>query len=139
MARYFWYRSKFFVHVFQQMGYKHNEYWQWLREHWEQKVIPGDLAFFNIMLFVIVVGFQWLDIEVTNTAVTVVLFIWAFFWFGSTKKIPAGKGEETPGGHQPGKTIISPLHSFSDLLSLIFYVLVVYRNDSLSLGGVSGL
>ncbi|HCD52860.1 MAG TPA: UDP-N-acetylmuramoyl-tripeptide--D-alanyl-D-alanine ligase [Balneolaceae bacterium] len=86
MARYFWYRSKFFVHVFQQMGYKHNEYWQWLREHWEQKVIPGDLAFFNIMLFVIVVGFQWLDIEVTNTAVTVVLFIWAFFWFGSTKK-----------------------------------------------------
>ena len=47
MARYFWYRSKFFVHVFQQMGYKHNEYWQWLREHWEQKVIPGALAFFS--------------------------------------------------------------------------------------------
>ena len=85
-ARYYWYRSKFFIHVFQQIGYKPNEYWQWLRDHWEQKVIPADLAIFNILLFAVVVGLEWLKIEVTNSSKTVVLFTFCIFWFSSIKR-----------------------------------------------------
>lgn len=86
MVRYCWFRTKYFIHVFQQVGYKHNEYWIWLRGHWEQKVMPGDLALYNILLFVLVIGLDWLDIEATNTAITTALFIWGFYWFTSVKR-----------------------------------------------------
>ncbi len=91
MARYCWYRTRFFVHVYQQVGYKHNEYWNWLRSHWEQKVIPGDLALYNILLFALVIGLDWLEIDVTLTAVSTALFIWGFYWFGSVKRYKAEK------------------------------------------------
>ncbi len=90
-ARYYWFRTRFFLHVFQQVGYKPNEYWHWLRAHWEQKVIPADLAIFNVLLFVVVVGLEWLDIEVTNSSKTVVLFTLSIFWFGSIKRYKAEK------------------------------------------------
>lgn len=89
LARYCWTRLRFFVHVYQQVGYKHNEYWQWLRGHWEQKVIPGDLALYNIMLFIMVIGFDWIEVAITNTALTLALFIWGIFWFGSVKRYKA--------------------------------------------------
>lgn len=87
--RYFWFRTLFFLHIFQQVGYKHTEYWQWLRAHWEQKVIPSDLALFNILLFIVVQGFDWLDLDVTNSAIATGLFIIAFGWFSSVKKYKA--------------------------------------------------
>lgn len=68
------------------MGYKQNEYWGWLKEHWDQKVIPSDLAIFNILLFIIVVPLDYFQIELTNTVISLVLFIWAFFWFGTVKR-----------------------------------------------------
>lgn len=86
LARYFWYRIQFFLHVFQQVGYKQNEYWQWLKEHWDQKVIPSDLAVFNILLFIIVVPLDYFEIELTNTVISLVLFLWAFAWFGTIKR-----------------------------------------------------
>lgn len=91
MARYSWYRTRFFVHVYQQMGYKHNEYWQWLRGNWEKKVIPGDLALYNILLFVLVIGLDWIELDVTLTAITIALFIWGFYWFSSVKRYKAEK------------------------------------------------
>lgn len=91
LLRFFWYRIRFFLHVFQQVGYKHNEYRHWLRDHWEDKVIPGDLALYNILLFVVVVGFDWLELEVTNSALAIGLFSWAFFWFGPVGRYKAEK------------------------------------------------
>ena len=79
------------MHVFQQVGYKHNEYWQWLRSNWEKKVIPGDLALYNILLFVLVIGFEWIELDVTNTAVTLALFIWGFYWFSDVKRYKSTK------------------------------------------------
>lgn len=90
-ARYYWFRTKFFINVFQQVGYKPNEYWHWLRDHWEQKVIPADLAIFNILLFALVVGLEWLDIEITNSSKTIVLFTLSLFWFSSVKRYKAEK------------------------------------------------
>tara|TARA_R110000868_G_scaffold408293_5_gene691012 strand:- start:44514 stop:46106 length:1593 start_codon:yes stop_codon:yes gene_type:complete len=77
--------------VFQQVGYKPTEYWHWLREHWERKVIPADLAIFNILLFAVVVGLDWFEIEITNSSKTIVLFSLSFFWFGSIKRFKSEK------------------------------------------------
>ncbi len=91
MARYCWYRTRFFIHVYQQVGYKHNEYWQWLRGNWEKKVIPGDLALYNILLFILVIGLDWVELDVTLTAITLALFIWGFYWFSSVKRYKTEK------------------------------------------------
>lgn len=90
-VRFFWYRTRFFLHVFQQVGYKQNEYWHWLRDNWERKVIPADLAIFNLFLFGLVVGLEWLDIEITNSSTAVILFLLSFFWFGTVKKYRSEK------------------------------------------------
>ncbi|MBO6523143.1 MAG: UDP-N-acetylmuramoyl-tripeptide--D-alanyl-D-alanine ligase [Balneolaceae bacterium] len=79
------------MHVFQQVGYKQNEYWHWLRDNWERKVIPADLAIFNLFLFGLVVGLEWLDIEITNSSTAVILFLLSFFWFGTVKKYRSEK------------------------------------------------
>ena len=91
MARYCWFRTRFFLHVYQQVGYKHNEYWEWLKKNWGQKVIPGDLVIYNILLFVLVLGFNWVNIELTSNATTIALFIWGFYWFSSIKDFRAEK------------------------------------------------
>ncbi|RNC83940.1 MAG: UDP-N-acetylmuramoyl-tripeptide--D-alanyl-D-alanine ligase [Balneola sp.] len=74
------------MHVFQQVGYKHNEYWSWLRQHWEKKVVPLDLSLFIMLLFVGSVGLEFFDIEATNSSKAVAFFTLSIFWFGSVKK-----------------------------------------------------
>ena len=91
MFRYYWHRTRFFLHMFQQVGYKHNEYWYWLRDNWERKVIPGDLALFNIIMFIYVMVMEFTDISFTTSSVAVVFFILALSWFGSVKRYKEDK------------------------------------------------
>lgn len=91
MARYCWFRTRFFLHVYQQVGYKHNEYWEWLKKNWGQKVIPSDLVIYNILLFMLVLGFNWVNIELTSNATAIALFTWGFYWFSSIKDFRAEK------------------------------------------------
>ena len=49
-------------------------------------MIPADLSIFNILLFLIVVGLEWYDIEITNSSKAVILFSISLFWFGTVKK-----------------------------------------------------
>ena len=68
------------------MGYKNNEFWQWLREHWDEKVIPIDLGTFNLILFIsIVVEGVWGDIITKNT-LAVIFFVYTVFWLSSVKR-----------------------------------------------------
>lgn len=85
-VRHLWFRIKFFLHVFQQVGYKPHEYWPWLRDHWEEKVIPAELAIFNILLFLSVFVLPWFEITVTNSAEAVVYFVLGLVWFSSVRK-----------------------------------------------------
>lgn len=122
MLRYSWFRLRFFVHVYQQVGYKHNEYWQWLRSHWEQKVIPGDLALYNILLFVLVIGFDWLEIDITNTAVTTALFIWGFYWFYSVKRYTSEKVKKPLVVTSRVKRLLVPLFISAAFLPVFFSI-----------------
>lgn len=68
------------------MGYKNNEFWQWLREHWDEKVIPIDLGTFNLILFIsIVIEGVWGDIITKNT-LAVIFFVYTVFWLSSVKR-----------------------------------------------------
>ncbi|MBN2732497.1 MAG: UDP-N-acetylmuramoyl-tripeptide--D-alanyl-D-alanine ligase [Balneolaceae bacterium] len=67
------------MHIFQQKGYKLNEYWQWLVEHWNHRVITGRHIFYMI----IIVAMLWLvSSTITGSAAVIILTFFGLFWFG---------------------------------------------------------
>ncbi|MBO6622015.1 MAG: UDP-N-acetylmuramoyl-tripeptide--D-alanyl-D-alanine ligase [Balneola sp.] len=91
LFRYHWYRTRFFVHTFQQVGYKNNEYWQWLRAHWDEKVIPIDLGVFNLILLISVAADGFFGSVVTKNTLAVIFFVYAIFWLSSVKRYKQDK------------------------------------------------
>ncbi|HKK25670.1 MAG TPA: Mur ligase family protein [Gracilimonas sp.] len=89
--RYIIYRMRFFLHTFQQVGYKNNEFWQWMKEHWEEKVLPPSLSMLMILLFILVIGGNWLLEYITYTSLTLIVFILALFWFSSVQNYKTEK------------------------------------------------
>lgn len=90
-VRYHWIRARYFIHIFQQNGYKRNEYRRWLKEHWDAKVLPWELGLYNIFIFFTILPHKWLPYTFTRTAVTVALFVYGFFWLGSVRRYRFGK------------------------------------------------
>lgn len=79
MARHTLLRAKYFLHIFQQKGYKFNEYWHWLVEHWSQRVITPE----HTLYLVIIAGMLWLvSGSITGSAAIIILSLFGLFWFG---------------------------------------------------------
>lgn len=74
------------MHTFQQVGYKNNEYWHWLRDHWDEKVIPIDLGVFNLVLFIAIAAEGFFGEIVTKNSLAIIFFTYAVFWLTSVKK-----------------------------------------------------
>ncbi|MFY0697750.1 MAG: UDP-N-acetylmuramoyl-tripeptide--D-alanyl-D-alanine ligase [Balneola sp.] len=79
------------MHTFQQVGYKNNEYWQWLRAHWDEKVIPIDLGVFNLILLISVAADGFFGSVVTKNTLAVIFFVYAIFWLSSVKRYKQDK------------------------------------------------
>lgn len=84
--RYTWYRMRFFLHTYQQVGYKNNEYWQWLKGHWDEKVIPVNIALLNVFIFIFIWFDRWLLDTFTYSSLSVFFFVISYFWFGSVSR-----------------------------------------------------
>ena len=84
--RYYWYRAGYFLHIFQQLGYKHNEFKLWRRSNWDSKIIPVEIALYTILIFMFLYPLGWLSVEITRTALSIILFVLSFFWFSSVKR-----------------------------------------------------
>lgn len=79
MARHTLLRGRFFLHIFQQKGYKFNEYRHWLMEHWSQRVLTSE----HVMYLVIIAGMLWLvSNSITGSTAVVILTLFGIFWFG---------------------------------------------------------
>ncbi|MEX2477045.1 MAG: UDP-N-acetylmuramoyl-tripeptide--D-alanyl-D-alanine ligase [Gracilimonas sp.] len=89
--RYTWYRMRFFLHTYQQVGYKNNEFWQWMKGHWDEKIIPANIAMINIFIFLLLWLTDWILDNITYTSLVVVLFVFCFYWFGSVSRYRSGK------------------------------------------------
>lgn len=68
------------------MGYKGNEYWSWLRSHWDEKVIPTDLGVFNLVLLLAVAADGFFGSPITKNTLAVIFFVYAVFWLSSVKR-----------------------------------------------------
>ncbi|MDX1670885.1 MAG: UDP-N-acetylmuramoyl-tripeptide--D-alanyl-D-alanine ligase [Balneolaceae bacterium] len=72
-------RGKFFLHIFQQKGYKFNEYGRWLWNHWTSRVITHAHLLF---MFIIAGLFFLMSRTITGSAAVVTISLFGFFWFG---------------------------------------------------------
>lgn len=79
MARHLFLRGAYFLHIFQLKGYKFNEYWHWLLDHWNQRVLTLEHVLFNVIILVML---AFMSDTVTGSAAIVILCMFGFFWFG---------------------------------------------------------
>lgn len=83
MARHLIWRGRYFLHIFQLEGYKFGEYWQWLKDNWNDRVITPEHALFTIIIFALFAG---LSDTLTGSAAKLVIIIFGFFWFGPVRR-----------------------------------------------------
>ncbi|WP_445665450.1 UDP-N-acetylmuramoyl-tripeptide--D-alanyl-D-alanine ligase [Fodinibius sp. AD559] len=79
MARHTLLRGRYFLHIFQQNGYKLNEFWHWLVQHWNQRVITVEHVLYNVIIFVLLI---FLSNTVTGSAAIIILAVFGISWFG---------------------------------------------------------
>lgn len=78
MVRHAFLRGRFFLHIFQLQGYKFNEYWHWLLENWNRRVVTPEHVLYNVVIFVMLI---FMSNAVTGSAAIIILAIFGFFWF----------------------------------------------------------
>lgn len=77
------YRLRYFLHMFQQLGYKTNELRHWLLENLFSRVIVAEHVFFNILIF----GISYFFAErITLTSAAIILSLFSLFWFVDVSK-----------------------------------------------------
>ncbi|MDZ7658935.1 UDP-N-acetylmuramoyl-tripeptide--D-alanyl-D-alanine ligase [Fodinibius sp.] len=79
MARHTLLRGRYFLHIFQQNGYKLNEFWHWLVQHWNRRVITVEHVLYNVIIFVLLI---FLSNAVTGSAAIIILAVFGISWFG---------------------------------------------------------
>lgn len=79
MARHTLLRGRYFLHIFQQHGYKFGEFWHWLIDNWNRRVLTPEHIIYNVIIFVMLF---FLSDMVTESAAIIIFSMFGFFWFG---------------------------------------------------------
>lgn len=79
MARHTILRGRYFLHIFQQNGYKPREFWHWMIQHWNQRVITPEHVLYNIVIAILLF---FLSTTITGSASIIILTLFGLFWFG---------------------------------------------------------
>ncbi|MEX1010887.1 MAG: UDP-N-acetylmuramoyl-tripeptide--D-alanyl-D-alanine ligase [Balneolaceae bacterium] len=79
MIRYGWHRFRYFLQMFQQSGYKLNEYREWLSRNLLHRAITPE----HFWLLVVITVLQYFtSSSITATAAALILGMFILFWFG---------------------------------------------------------
>ncbi|SHF21607.1 UDP-N-acetylmuramoyl-tripeptide--D-alanyl-D-alanine ligase [Fodinibius roseus] len=79
MVRHTILRGRYFLHIFQQSGYKPGEFWQWLMQHWNQRVITPEHVLYNVVIAILLF---FLSTTITGSAAIIILTLFGISWFG---------------------------------------------------------
>lgn len=79
LARHTFLRGRYFLHIFQQNGYKLNEYWQWMLEHWNRRVLTAEHILYNVVIAILLFLFST---SITGSSSIIILSLFGLFWFG---------------------------------------------------------
>ena len=122
ILRVLFYRWIYYLHVFQQLGYKSNELRGWLKDHWDEKVIPRSLVYFLISTMLLIFGAEFFKIRLSLSAEAIILFSWGIAYLGSTKAFRPKKVKKPLVWTARVKRLSLPF----GLLSLFLPLLAVY-------------
>lgn len=122
------YRARYFLHMFQQVGYKTNEFRQWMHRNFSSRVITSEHILFNIVLLAML---YYLSERLTLTSGTIVIGTFSLFWFIGVSRY-TGDREKKPLAYTPrlkrlGGTLLI-------LLSVLWYMLIDFAYNVLQLG-----
>ncbi len=81
-------RLRYFLHMFQQLGYKTNEFRHWVMEHFYSKFFTAEHILFNLLILGMI---TILVDRITLTAGAITMFVFTLFWFLGTSKYKAEK------------------------------------------------
>lgn len=118
--RYSLYRLRFFLHMFQQNGYKLNEMTQWISSNLLKKVITSEHIFYNILILAM---FYYLAERLTLTSGALIMSVFTLFWFIDTSGFKAEQ-EKKPLVFTPRMIRLTTIILIS--LILIWYYAIVF-------------
>lgn len=121
------YRTRYFLHMFQQVGYKTNEYRQWMHRNFSSRIITAEHILFNLVLLAML---YYLSERLTLTAGTIVISTFTFFWFIGVSRYTGDK-EKKPLAYTPrlkrlGITLLV-------ILGFVWYQLIDFAYNVLQL------
>ncbi|SMO32981.1 UDP-N-acetylmuramoyl-tripeptide--D-alanyl-D-alanine ligase [Fodinibius sediminis] len=79
MTRHTMLRGRYYLHIFQQSGYKPGEFWQWMIQHWNQRVITPEHVLYNMIIAILLF---FLSSAITGSTAIVILTLFGISWFG---------------------------------------------------------
>lgn len=79
MARHTILRGRYFLHIFQQQGYKLNEFWHWIISNWNQRILTPEHILYNTVILVMLF---FISDMVTESAAIIIFTMFGIFWFG---------------------------------------------------------
>lgn len=120
LLRYSLYRVRFFLHMFQQNGYKLNEMAGWISAHLLKKVITPEHIFYNILILAM---FYYIAERVTLTSGVMIMGVFTLFWFLDTSGFKAER-EKKPFTYTPRMIRLSIVILLP--LILIWYNAIVF-------------
>lgn len=82
------YRLRFFLHMFQQVGYKTNELRHWLSGNLFSRVITSEHLLYNVVILAMLYFFAE---RVTLTTGAIIMSVFTLFWFTDTSRYKAEK------------------------------------------------
>lgn len=83
MVRYLWYRARYFLHMFQQVGYKQNEYVALFRNRHAGQLLPLDVALISLItLSFVFVGLN----QITETSRQLIIDAFVLVWLSSIRR-----------------------------------------------------
>ncbi|HLR33471.1 MAG TPA: hypothetical protein VK074_13360, partial [Fodinibius sp.] len=79
MGRHTILRGRYFLHIFQQNGYRLGEFWRWMLRNWNQRVITPEHVLYNVVIAILLF---FLSTAITGSTSIIILTLFGLSWFG---------------------------------------------------------
>lgn len=94
--------------------------WQWMKEHWDEKVIPPNLALINIFIFLLLWFDDFLSDTFTYTSLFLIFFTFSVYWFWPVSNYRSAKVKKPLVYTSRVKRLLVPFTISSSLLPALF-------------------
>ena len=125
LLRHSWYRSRYFLQMFQQHGYKQGEFSDWLVRHLHTRMILAEHYLFLIIITALMV---LMSERVTMSVATLVVSMFMLFWFSGVSRFRPEQ-DKKPLVFTPRMTRLAAVHGLLVLIMVLVVVDLAYTGQ----------